>query len=233
VLIPAWHPQPILTSLVMHLAAQGFGAIILVDDGSGNHCAPLFDQLAALPRTHVLRHADNPGKGRALKTGFNYCLNALPHMKGAVTADADGQHEPRDILRVALAMQTSNGRVVLGSRDFAHAMPWRSRCGNTLTRSIFGWVTGTRLHDTHTGLRGFPRALLPELLVLKGERYEYETTALGHLCRNGNTPLEVPIETVYLRGKKSSHFRPVLDSVRIYLVLVHLFASSLRHGGRL
>ncbi len=232
VLIPAWLPEPILTSLVMQLAAQGFGAVILVDDGSGNCFAALFDRLAALPRIHLLRHAVNRGKGRALKTGFNYCLTELPHLDGVVTADADGQHKPEDILRVALAMQTSGDRAVLGSRAFAHAMPWRNRLGNTLTRSVFGWLSGTWLHDTQTGLRALPRALLPELLALKGERYEYEMTVLAHLCRTGNAPLEVPIETVYLPGNKSSHFHPVLDSVRICLVLARLFTMSLRRGGR-
>jgi len=100
-----------------------------------------------------------------------------------------------------------------------------------LTRQIFRLATGTKLGDTQTGLRGFSRAMLPELLLLEGERYEYEMTVLAHLCRDGRRPLEVPIETVYIDGNKSSHFDPIRDSMRIYFVLLRFFASSILAAG--
>ena len=67
VLIPAWQPEERLTILATDLVAQGFGAVIVVDDGSDKKCSTLFDELAHLPSVHVLRHAVNLGKGRALK----------------------------------------------------------------------------------------------------------------------------------------------------------------------
>jgi len=66
---------------------------------------------------------------------------------------------------------------------------------------------------------------------LEGERYEYEMTVLAHLCRDGRRPLEVPIETVYIDGNKSSHFDPIRDSMRIYFVLLRFFASSILAAG--
>jgi glycosyltransferase involved in cell wall biosynthesis len=231
ILIPAWQPEQQLTVLTETLVAQGFGAILIVDDGSGESCSALFEHLASLPRVHVLRHAVNLGKGRALKTGTNYLLNELPQMDGLVTADADGQHTPADIVRVAQALLDSHGRVVLGARSFVADVPLRSRFGNGLTRHIFAFVTGTKLADTQTGLRAFPRKLLPELLVLEGERYEYEMTALAHVCRLGAGPLEVPIETVYIDGNRSSHFDPIWDSMRIYFVLVRFYFSALVAAG--
>lgn len=231
VVIPVWQPEAVLCTLVAELAAYGFGATIVVDDGSGPRYAALFEEISAVPRTHLLRHARNRGKGCTLKTGFRYFLNELPSMDGLITADADGQHTPADIIRVALAMQASRGRAVLGSRSLSAAVagvPSRSRFGNALTRRIFGWLTGTRLADTQTGLRALPRSLLPQLAALPGQRYEYEMTMLAHLCRRGEPPLEVPIETVYLAGNRSSRFRPALDSARVCLVLVRLLVSRLR-----
>ena len=116
---------------------------------------------------------------------------------------------------------------MLGSRRFEQAVPLRSRVGNVLTRSVFSFLTGTTLIDTQTGLRGLPRAVLPELLPLEGERYEYEMTMLAHLCRMGQSPLEVPVATVYLENNRGSHFNPVWDSMRIYFVLLRFYASSL------
>jgi len=231
ILIPAWQPDASFAPLVKSLLAAGVGAIVLVNDGSTPEYGMVFEQFATLPSVHLVRHAVNLGKGRALKTGFNYCLCELPHLAGIVTADADGQHTAVDIVRVAQAILASPARVVLGSRTFVKEVPLRSRFGNTLTRQIFGLVTGTKLRDTQTGLRAFPPTILPKLMVLDGERYEYEMTVLIHICRTAQKPLEVPIQTVYIDGNRSSHFDPIRDSMRIYFVLARFFLSSLVAAG--
>ena len=231
VLIPAWQPEERLVSLVESLIAYGFGAIVVVDDGSHPDRDIVFDSIKSLSAVHLLRHAVNLGKGRALKTGINYFLSELPDFDGLVAADADGQHTAADIVRVAEAMREGGGSVVLGSRSFAKDVPLRSRFGNMLTRYIFGFVTGTRLADTQTGLRAFPKSVLPDLMVLNGERYEYEMTVLAHLCHHGKRPLEVPIETVYIDGNRSSHFDPIRDSMRIYFVLARFYLSSIVAAG--
>jgi glycosyltransferase involved in cell wall biosynthesis len=227
VLIPAWQPGDRLAALVTDLLDLEFDAVIVVNDGSDESYSDLFRRLALLPHVHVLRHAVNLGKGRALKTGINYFLAELQDMHGLVTADADGQHTSTDIARVARASVNTSGKVVLGARSFATDVPFRSRFGNGLTRHIFGFVSGAKLTDTQTGLRVFPRRLLPELLLLDGERYEYEMTVLAHICRVQGKPIEVPIETVYLDGNRSSHFDPVWDSMRIYFVLVRFYFSAI------
>ena len=219
VLIPAREPEERLIALVQELAV-GFGAVLVVDDGSSDACAAVFEAVARIDGVHMLRHAVSLGKGRALKTGINYFLNELPECTGLVTADADGQHTVADIVRVANGLQSANGRMVLGSRQFAKGVPLRSKFGNVLTRRIFRFATGTKLGDTQTGLRAFPRHLLPELLLLDGERYEYEMSVLAHICRDGKRLIEVPIEAIYIDGNKSSHFDPIRDSMCIYSVLL-------------
>ena len=76
-----------------------------------------------------------------------------------------------------------------------------------------------------------PRVMIPELLTLPGERYEYEMTMLAHVCRLGHSPVEVPIQTIYLQGNRSSHFDPIRDSLRIYFVLFRFYLSSLIAAG--
>lgn len=231
VLLPAHEPEQHLIVLVRQLVHAGFGAVVVLDDGSSPASASVFNAVAQMEGVRLLRHAANLGKGRALKTGINYFLCELPEFVGLVTADADGQHTAADIVHVGQTMLSANGRVALGSRQFASEVPLRSKFGNLLTRQIFRLATGARLGDTQTGLRAFPRARLSELLLLEGERYEYEMTVLAHLCRGGKRPLEVPIETIYIDGNKSSHFDPVRDSMRIYFVLLRFFASSLIAAG--
>jgi glycosyltransferase involved in cell wall biosynthesis len=227
VLIPARRVEPSLAPLVDSLLDAGFGAVILVDDGSPAEDKAVFASLAAKDRVHLLSHAVNLGKGRALKTGINHFLTTLPGFAGLVTADADGQHTATDIVRVGQAILTGPGRPVLGCRTFGGDVPLRSRFGNSLTRQIFHFASGHHVGDTQTGLRGLPSALLPDLVSLPGERYEYEMTVLAYLCRQGHLPIELPIATIYLDNNRSSHFSPVRDSMRIYFVLVRFYASSL------
>ncbi len=227
VLIPARRQDPQLNPLVDSLLLAGFGAVIVVDDGSPAEDKPLFQLLAAKDRVHLLHHAVNLGKGRALKTGINYFLNTFPQFSGLVTADADGQHTPAAIARVAQALESAQRRSVLGVREFGGDVPLRSRFGNSVTRLVFHFFSGHRLLDTQTGLRAFSTALLPELLALTGERYEYEMTVLAYLCRHGTPPAEVTIPTIYIDKNRSSHFDPVRDSMRIYFVLLRFYASSL------
>ena len=228
VLIPARRSTPALTPLVDALKDAGFGAVIVVDDGSPAADQPAFAALGGKQRVYLTRHALNLGKGRALKTGINFYLKAFPGFYGLITADADGQHTASDIMRVGEALLGHPGRAVLGARSFAGQVPLRSRFGNALTRLLFRIASGNAMKDTQSGLRGFPTALLAELAALGGERYEYEMNVLAHLCRSGQAPLELPVSTIYIDENRSSHFDPVRDSTRIGFVLLRNYASSLR-----
>ena len=105
---------------------------------------------------------------------------------------------------------------MIGSRAFVGEVPLRSRFGNTVTRGVYHLVSGVKVQDTQTGLRGFDRSLLEWLLSIPGERYEYEMNVLMSAARDKIQIGEVPIETVYEGKNESSHFRPIHDSVKIY-----------------
>ncbi len=219
VILPARSVTAPLRPLVKDLADAGVGALILVDDGIPPADKQFLEFASEFKQVHVVHHAVNRGKGRALKTGFGYALALENGLQGVVTADADGQHSCEDILRVGRALLVSPDRAVLGARQFDGEVPMRSRFGNDATRLIFRLVSGHALGDTQSGLRAFPVALLPELLELEGERYEYEMNVLAYLCATNRPPAEVAIRTIYLENNRSSHFKPLLDSLRIYRML--------------
>lgn len=230
VLIPAYEPGTRLEPLVAGLFdADPDAEVVVVDDGSGAAYAPTFDAVEALGAA-VLRHEENRGKAAALRTGIDHALAAHPG-DDVVTADADGQHTVRDILRVAGALRedAADGAptLILGCRAFSGRVPLRSRAGNAVARAVFRLASGWSLSDTQTGLRGIPSELLEWARDQPGERFAYEQNVLLRCRRDGVATREVPIETVYLDGNASSHFRPVVDSVRIMLPLLLFAASSL------
>ena len=227
VLIPAYRPSASLPDVVRALAAKAVPAIVIVDDGSGPEYRDVFTRAAAFPNVHLVRHATNLGKGAALKTGINYALCAFPGLVGIVTADADGQHHPDDIVRIAGTLLARPDCLVLGSRAFDGDVPFRSRFGNSLTSMVVHALIGQKLTDTQTGLRGIPTSLLLRILRIESTGYEYELEMLIAAHHSSVPVIEEPIRTIYEDGNKSSHFNPVVDSMKIYFVLARFGSVSL------
>ncbi len=225
VVLPSLDPDEKLIAVIDGLLEHGFTDIILVNDGSKQENLHYFeDQAAAHPEIHLLHHSVNRGKGAALKTAFSWFLENRPDGLGVVTVDGDNQHHPADT-RACCENMLKTSHLTLGCRDFTLPdVPARSRFGNHTTSAVFKLFVGMTVSDTQTGLRAIPRKVLPKLLEVYGDRFEYETNMLLALKSNAIPFEEVKIRTVYIEENASSHFHPIRDSWRIYkLILAHFF----------
>lgn len=226
VLIPAYQPDTSLLEVVEDLRKLGFTTIVVVDDGSSQDRAPIFASLE--PHCEILRHAVNCGKGRALKTGFNHIALKHPEALGVITVDADGQHHPEDVARLARELQEQERPLlVLGQRSFRRGTPLRSRLGNMITSQVFAFFAGMKLEDTQTGLRGLTMPAVMQMLTLAGEGYDFEMNMLVQAKIDGLEVRTTPIRTIYAPGNPTSHFNPLFDSLKIYFVFLRFISSSL------
>lgn len=228
-LIPSYEPDVRLLQLIHDLKESSDMAIVIVDDGSGEAYSAIFNEARAAGCI-VLSHEHNRGKGQALKTGFRF-IQSLGGRESVVCADSDGQHLPRDIERIAAQVREHPGHIVMGGRRFTGKVPLRSRFGNAVTRKVFRLTTGIELHDTQTGLRGFSSSMLGFLCSIPGDRFEYEMNMLLAAHESGIPMIEIPIDTVYLNENKSSHFRPLVDSIKIYFPILKFSGSSALSAG--
>lgn len=226
VLIPAYKPDEKMLVTLDELIKAGFSDILVVNDGSGEAFESIFEAVKKRPQCTVLVHPENKGKGAALKTAFRYFLDNREDKSCIVSADADGQHLTKDIIATAMTA-VEQEKVVLGVRDFTDPnVPKRSKMGNQITCGVFRLFFGMKIQDTQTGLRAFPRKYLEEILKAQGDRYEYETNMLFIINRKKIPLHEVKIETVYIEENKSSHFRVVRDSIRIYALILKYLLSA-------
>lgn len=215
--------------------------LVVVNDGSGQKYAPIFEKLKSLNGCTVIDYVDNRGKGYALCRAFEYLKQNFNEEYVFATADCDGQHLISDILKVCESAFAQPNALHLGSRDFDDpVVPKRSRSGNIITRKLFGFLYGINLKDTQTGLRAFSYDLLGLLLQVKGERFEYEMNMLIQMQKRGVLIIETPVTTVYeqspkkseevektensekvekIEPEKVSHFRTLQDSARVMGVL--------------
>ena len=211
ILIPAYKPDHLMIELLQNLKGEGFD-IIVVNDGSGEEYASVFEE--AKKYAEILEQNPNKGKGAALRLGFSY-VNLHPNNHDyVITCDADGQHLISDIIKVNDKLHETNN-VVLGSRKFDKSVPKRSRNGNFMSRLCRTLLTKEYVQDDQCGLRGFPMKDVFNLISLQGDHYEYEMNVICNLEIKRLKVEEVQIETIYLDGNKSSHFRPNLDTFRI------------------
>ena len=233
VIIPAYNPDKKMLILIKALR-NIFEHIIVIDDGSS-----LQDSKDVLRTAEdafnciVLRHSINLGQGRAYKTGFNYVLSDDYICKygrpiGVIQCDCDGQHDIADIDRCAKLLRNNPEKFILGVRDFSDkSIPFRSRFGNKCTSLVFKIFCGLDVGDTQTGLKGVPFSFLPKLMETPGERFEYASSVLLETKKDGIDIIQFPIQTIYINENESSHFNPIIDSIRIYSLILKYLMSSL------
>jgi len=227
IIIPAYKPDKEIMLEFIKKVEQNFKNIVVVNDGSGEEYNEFFQSLQDKGIV-VLKHNINLGKGRGIKTAFNYVLNAYPNIIGTVTADCDGQHYIEDIIKCAEKLKEDPTKLVIGYRNFNEKqVPFRSRTGNKITRWIFSTFVGIKITDTQSGLRAFGINTMKKFLPVSGERYEYETNMLIECKEKQIEIAEVPISTVYIRNNALSHFNAIKDSMKIYKLFIKYIIASL------
>ncbi len=195
--------------------------VVVVDDGSTDSTP---DVLASLSGISVIRHTENQGKGASLLTGFAAVLHLADW---AITIDADGQHEPEDILSLSRAVPEGLRPLVIGKRtEMEHKnVPWTSRWGRKFG-NFWVWAScGRWLSDSQSGFRIYP---LPETLHLgtKARRFQFEVEVLVRAVWRGIPIIEAPVRVVYESPEERvSHFRPWLDFWRNTRTFTRLIAT--------
>ena len=221
-IVPAFQAEPLIGAVVAELCEiwphpEG---VWVVDDGSSDGTA----EVARAHGARVLQHGQNRGKGAALRTGFEEAQRCGFEL--AVTLDADGQHPPREALRLHASCDDDRA-LVLGIRDLARAQaPTSSRLSNRFSNLVLSGFTGFWLGDTQCGLRRYPIAAT---LALNGREagYGYEAEILIRACAAGMPIVEQPIEAIYPPPEQRlSHFRVVRDPARIVSRVVRTVAAT-------
>jgi len=197
--------------------------VVVVDDGSTDSTP---DVLASLSGVTVIRHKKNQGKGASLLTGF---AAVLRFADWAVTIDADGQHDPEEILSLTRAVPAGQRSFVIGKRgDMEHKnVPWTSRWGRRFA-NFWVWTScGRWFSDSQSGFRIYP---LPETLHLgtKAKRFQFEVEVLVRAVWSGIPIIEAPVRVIYgPPEERDSHFRPWLDFWRNTKTFARLVATRI------
>ena len=209
ILIPTYNPDKRLTKILKQINKKY--QTIIVDDGSENK--EIFKECEKFSK--VISYEENKGKGYAIKTGLKYIKENYQNYV-VVTMDDDMQHKLSDAIKLCDYVNTHSEELAIGRRHWDKTTPLASRIGNSLTRYMFKKYTGLSIYDTQNGLRAFSYKLTDYMLSIRGKRYEYEMNVLYNLKKNNIKYKEIDIETIYINNNKTSKYKTIKDSLRIY-----------------
>jgi glycosyltransferase involved in cell wall biosynthesis len=203
--IPAYQAASTIGDLVRRTMA--LLPVVVVDDGSEDGTGDQARQAGAEVR--VL--PSNLGKGAALREAFDFWF--ARGIDAVVTLDADGQHLPEEIPKLlAIAGEAD---MVLGTRDHLFAgMGTVRRASNRASSWAISSLAGCHLQDVQTGFRVYSKHLL-EATGFPEQRFDAESAVVVRAARLGFRIVAVPVKLGFADGRTTSHFRPLVDSLRI------------------
>ncbi|MDQ6639458.1 MAG: glycosyltransferase family 2 protein [Pseudomonadota bacterium] len=209
--IPAYNEARTIRALAL-AALRLCPRVMVIDDGSTDDTVA---QVRDLPLT-LLQHAFNQGKAASLRAAFGHALTL--EAKCVVTLDGDGQHDPRDAPSLLAVWQAHPDRLVIGARlhDRARIPPARY-AANRFACFWISWASGHPIADSQTGFRVYSGAVMRIASSgrMRSSGFTLESEILIEAAQQGHSTLAVKIPARYHDDARPSHYRSVVDTVKI------------------
>jgi glycosyltransferase involved in cell wall biosynthesis len=224
VVIPAFNEESTLREVV-ESTLNHISKIVVVNDGSFDNTS---EQLKDLP-VEVLINSKNEGKGFSLWRGFNHLLENKAY-DSILTLDGDGQHAAEDIQSLIKEFYSYPNELIVGLREGreSSAPPIRF-FANQFANFWISWAAGKRVPDSQCGFRIYPSELLRKLQQRsnKYKGFVFESEVIIDASKLGFGIRPASVRTIYKEGRRKSHFRPIVDSTRITLMVAKKLFSSM------
>lgn len=187
--IPALNEEARIAGVVRDVMPH-VNHVIVVNDGSTDRT----EEVAKDAGARVVSHRYNCGAGAATMTGLEAARRL--GFDTAVTIDADGQHDPKDIPRLLALIEGGADLAIANRFGRKNVIPRIRRIFNAVGNLLTFVVTGLYLGDSQCGFKAFgPRALKEVELRMPG--FEFCTEIVREAARNKWRIADVPTKVLY------------------------------------
>lgn len=207
ILIPAYNEAETLGEVLPQLRTLYPAAeILVVDDGSTDGTQSIAESLGA----KVVRHPYNKGNGASVKTGLRNATREL-----VIIFDADGQHDARDIAKLAECIGEYD--LVVGARDENSQTNFGRRAYHLILNALATYLSGMQVPDATSGFRVARRAELMQFIHLLPNGFSTPVTTSLAFIKAGYSVKFVPT-TMLKRQGGVSKIKPVRDGSRFIII---------------
>jgi glycosyltransferase involved in cell wall biosynthesis len=215
--LPAYNEELVIGSVILR-TKQYVDRVIVVDDGSSDRTA----EVSKLAGAEVLRLEHNTGKAYTILLGLRHARTTGCTV--AVMLDADGQHDPREIPKVANFVSIGKADLVIGSRFLGKkgVIPPYRQVGQKILDLFTNISAKTRVTDSQSGFRALSCQALDNL-DFRSDGYNIESDMIAHFSAMGLSIQEVPISVTYDVPNKHKK-NPLTHGVGVFTQLVNLIA---------
>ncbi len=214
VLIPTYNNPATIRGVVEH-ARRYVSDVFVIDDGSNAETRAVCERLASEGLCKVHHHAQNGGKGAAVKTGFRLAKElGFTH---AVQIDGDGQHDLERIPAFVELARQAPSALILGCPVYDDTLH-KGRYAARLVTRFWNYieVMGPRIGDSMCGFRVYP---IDAALAsgTRGNRMDFDIEIPVRMVWNGVQIKNAPVGVRYLTAEEGgiSHYQTFWDTARI------------------
>jgi dolichyl-phosphate beta-glucosyltransferase len=175
--------------------------VLVVDDGSTDGLPAILDSLSAdWPQLHTIRHAENRGKGMAVRSGVLAAGGEL-----ILFADADGATPIEEQSHLAAAIR-AGADVAIGSRLIARDQAncdrnWLRGAAGRAFAALARQMLRLPIRDTQCGFKMFRGAVARQLFEpLHESGFLFDLEVLACAGRRGYKIVELPIHWTEMPG---------------------------------
>lgn len=190
--------------------------IIIVDDMSNDGTRELLKEKVEPMVDKVIYHAENTGKGGALKTGFMAATGDV-----IIIQDADMEYDPNEYPLVVTPIYEGKAKVVYGSRFLNQKSKgyFANRIANKGLTFLSNCFTHQKLTDMETCYKAFRRDVIQKIEI-EEKRFGFEPEITAKISKMGIKIQEVPI-SYYPRSNEEGKKIGISDGFRALHCIWH------------
>ncbi len=242
IIIPAFNEGKNIGSLLEKLERKDISDIcdiLVINDASSDDTGQIVRN-----RGHkVVRNIYNLGYGSGLQAGYRYAKRY--DYSFVIQMDADGQHDPENVLKIYKALTTADANnivpdIVLGSRFLKESPEYKSTfakdLGYLLFRTLIKVFTGKTIKDPTTGLQGLSRRTFCYYAGFDHFDDQYpDANMILQMIMLGYNVVEIPALMHQRTTGKSMHsgIKPIVYMIRMcYSILAVWIRIKILHSDK-
>ncbi len=202
IVIPMYNEEHTIQDIIQKIPQQKNIEVVIVDDGSTDNSIKKVKELNR--KVKLIQHEKNKGYGNAILTGFKNITGDI-----VITMDSDGQHNPKEIMRLISPIVKDQADIVIASRYLGgcqYRVPFYTRFGELLIETLLRLIFRQKVMNNQSGFRAFRKEALKIFNKMSSKSMGFTTEILFKAAYNKLRLMEVPSIT-YKREFGSSRVK--------------------------